>query len=125
MSKIIECVPNFSEGRDKKVDISKYFIRRNVDIIGKLYLVHTVRQIIDAISDAVRATAGAVLLDVDPGASTNRTVYTFVGDPASVVQAALNAAKVAFTLIDMRKHTGEHPRQDTHTDMYRYPHRYV
>ena len=89
-------------------------------IIGKLYLVHTVRQIIDAISDAVRATAGAVLLDVDPGASTNRTVYTFVGDPASVVQAALNAAKVAFTLIDMRKHTGEHPRQDTHTNMDGY-----
>ena len=80
------------------------------------------RQIIDAISDAVRATPGAVLLDVDPGASTNRTVYTFVGDPASVVQAALNAAKVAFTLIDMRKHTGEHPRQDTHThtNMYRH-----
>ena len=75
------------------------------------------RQIIDAISDAVRATPGAVLLDVDPGASTNRTVFTFVGDPASVVQAALNAAKVAFTLIDMRKHTGEHPRQDTHTNM--------
>ena len=110
-------------GGERQKGITKYFIRRNVDIIGdegKLYHVHTVRQIIDAISDAVRATAGAVLLDVDPGASTNRTVYTFVGDPASVVQAALNAAKVAFTLIDMRKHTGEHPRQDTHTNMYRY-----
>ena len=110
-------------GGERQKGISKYFIRRNVDIIGdegKLYHVHTVRQIIDAISDAVRATAGAVLLDVDPGASTNRTVYTFVGDPASVVQAALNAAKVAFTLIDMRKHTGEHPRQETHTNMDGY-----
>jgi len=84
MSKIIECVPNFSEGRDSTV--------------------------IEAISAAVRATPGAVLLDVDPGASTNRTVFTFVGDPDSIVQAALNAAKVAFDLIDMRKHSGEHPR---------------
>jgi len=84
MSKIIECVPNFSEGRDKKI--------------------------IDAIAGAVRATPGAVLLDVDPGQSTNRTVFTFVGDPDSIVQAALNAAKVAFSLIDMRKHSGEHPR---------------
>mgnify|MGYP001167043580 CR=1 FL=1 len=76
----------------------------------------------------MRATPGAVLLDVDPGASTNRsnifyvssasllyrslfrTVFTFVGDPDSIVQAALNAAKVAFDLIDMRKHSGEHPR---------------
>lgn len=67
-------------------------------------------QIIDAIAGAVRATPGAVLLDVDPGQSTNRTVFTFVGDPDSIVQAALNAAKVAFSLIDMRKHSGEHPR---------------
>ena len=50
------------------------------------------------------------MLDVDPGSSTNRTVYTFVGDPDSVVQAALNAAKVAFKMIDMTKHSGEHPR---------------
>lgn len=84
MAKIIECVPNFSEGRDKSV--------------------------IDAIAEAVRATPGATLLDVDPGHSTNRTVYTFVGDPESVVQAALNAAKVAFKLIDMTTHKGEHPR---------------
>jgi len=84
MPKIIECVPNFSEGRDQKV--------------------------ITAIADAVRATPRATLLDVDPGQSTNRTVYTFVGDPESVVEAALNAAKAAFPLIDMRRHTGEHPR---------------
>jgi len=83
MSKIIECVPNFSEGRDSKV--------------------------IEAIAEAVKATPGAVLLDVDPGQSTNRTVYTFVGDPDSIVEAALNAAKVAFNLIDMCKHSGEHP----------------
>jgi len=84
MPKIVECVPNFSEGRDRKV--------------------------IDAIADAVRATQGAELLDVDPGASTNRTVYTFVGSPSAVVEAALAAAKAAFPLIDMRKHKGEHPR---------------
>ncbi|KAK7084036.1 hypothetical protein SK128_015908 [Halocaridina rubra] len=84
MLKIIECVPNFSEGRDKKI--------------------------IDAISDAVRGTPGVTLLDVDPGHSTNRTVYTFVGDPISIVEGALNAAKVAFKLIDMTKHKGEHPR---------------
>ena len=65
---------------------------------------------IEAIADAVRATPGASLLDVDPGHSTNRTVFTFVADPDTIVQAALNAARVAFTLIDMRKHKGEHPR---------------
>ena len=84
MPKIIECVPNFSEGRDAKV--------------------------IDAISDAVRSVDGAELLDVDPGASTNRTVFTFVGSPKAVVEAALAAAKAAFPLIDMTKHKGEHPR---------------
>jgi len=84
MPKIIECVPNFSEGRDRKV--------------------------IDAISAAVRGTTGAELLDVDPGASTNRTVFTFVGSPAAVVEAALAAAAAAFPLIDMRNHSGEHPR---------------
>ena len=61
---------------------------------------------ITAIADAVRATPGATLLDVDPGQSTNRTVYTFVGDPESIVEAALNAAKAAYPLIDMRKHKG-------------------
>ncbi len=84
MKKIVECVPNFSEGRDSKV--------------------------IEAIADAIRQTPGCTLLDVDPGASTNRTVYTFVGDPAAVVEGALAATKVARKLIDMRKHKGEHPR---------------
>ncbi|GAB6023203.1 hypothetical protein CHUAL_008023 [Chamberlinius hualienensis] len=84
MAKIVECVPNFSEGRNK--------------------------DIIDAISNAISSTHGAALLDVDPGKSTNRTVYTFVGSPDVVVQAALNAARVAWKLIDMRKQKGEHPR---------------
>ena len=84
MKKIIECVPNFSEGRDSKI--------------------------IEAIANAIKQTIGCQLLDVDPGKSTNRTVITFVGDPKSVVQGALNAAKVARSLIDMRNHHGEHPR---------------
>ena len=63
----------------------------------------------------MRATPGASLLDVDPGRSTNRTVYTFVGDPDACIQAALNAARVAFTLIDMSRHKGEHPR--SHSDI--------
>lgn len=82
--KLVECVPNFSEGRD--------------------------RAVIDAIAEAVRQTPGCTLLDVDPGRSTNRTVYTFVGGPAEVVEGALAAARVAHRLIDMRKHQGEHPR---------------
>lgn len=84
MAKIIECVPNFSEGRNLKT--------------------------IEAITDAIRKTAGCSVLDVDPGASTNRTVYTFVGDAEAVVNGAINAAKAAFKLIDMTKHSGEHPR---------------
>lgn len=84
MKKIIECVPNFSEGRDSRI--------------------------IDAIANAITQTDGCQLLDVDPGKSTNRTVITFVGDSKSVVQGAVNAAKVAHELIDMRKHQGEHPR---------------
>jgi glutamate formiminotransferase / formiminotetrahydrofolate cyclodeaminase len=84
MKKIVECVPNFSEGRNE----------------------HT----IEAIAKAIRNVEGCQLLDVDPGESTNRTVYTFVGDPESVVEAALAAAKVAWELIDMRHHQGEHPR---------------
>ncbi|XP_068165622.1 formimidoyltransferase-cyclodeaminase [Antennarius striatus] len=84
MARLVECVPNFSEGRSKEV--------------------------IDAIAAAISATAGCSLLDVDPGASTNRTVYTFVGSPEAVVEGALNAARQAFSLIDMRKHSGEHPR---------------
>lgn len=84
MSKIVECVPNFSEGRDPKI--------------------------IEAIAEAIRNTDGCKLLDVDPGKSTNRTVYTFVGDPDSVVEGAFNAAAVAKELIDMRTQKGEHPR---------------
>ncbi|XP_028836235.1 formimidoyltransferase-cyclodeaminase [Denticeps clupeoides] len=84
MSKLVECVPNFSEGRNKEV--------------------------IDAIADAISNTEGCSLLDVDPGASTNRTVYTFVGSPEAVVEGALNAARTASPLIDMTKHSGEHPR---------------
>ncbi len=84
MKKIIECVPNFSEGRNKAT--------------------------IKAIAEAIEKTKGCRLLDVDPGVSTNRTVYTFVGDPQSVVEGALAAAKTARALIDMQTHTGEHPR---------------
>lgn len=82
--KLVECVPNFSEGRNTKI--------------------------IESIAEAIRNTKGVKLLDIDPGASTNRTVYTFVGDPISVVEGALNAARVARELIDMRNHKGEHPR---------------
>lgn len=84
MKQIVECVPNFSEGRDQDV--------------------------IKAIAEAIRGTNGCRLLDVDPGASTNRTVYTFVGGPEEVVAGALNAARVAAARIDMSKHKGEHPR---------------
>lgn len=84
MKKIIECVPNFSEGRDPKT--------------------------ITAISEAIRSTPGCTLLDVDPGESTNRTVYTFVGSPRAVIAGALNSAAVARERIDMQTHTGEHPR---------------
>ncbi|XP_028968997.1 LOW QUALITY PROTEIN: formimidoyltransferase-cyclodeaminase-like [Galendromus occidentalis] len=83
-SKIVECVPNFSEGQDASV--------------------------IDAISTAIRQTTGCTLLNVDPGASTNRTVYTFVGSPDAVIEGALSAARVAHRLIDMSKHKGEHAR---------------
>lgn len=65
---------------------------------------------IDAIAEAIRTTPGVSLLDVDAGVSTNRTVYTFVGSPAAVVEGALAGARVAFKLIDMRKHKGEHRR---------------
>ena len=84
MKKIIECVPNFSEGRDQKV--------------------------IDAISEAIKSVSGVTLLDVDPGKSTNRTVYTFVGDENSIIEGALAGARTAYKLIDMRTHHGEHPR---------------
>ncbi len=84
MKKIIECVPNFSEGK-------------NIDIIH-------------AISESIKNVEGCTLLDVDPGSSTNRTVYTFVGDENAIIEGALAAAKVAKELIDMIKQTGEHPR---------------
>ncbi|ODM95856.1 Formimidoyltransferase-cyclodeaminase [Orchesella cincta] len=82
--RLIECVPNFSDGQDQKV--------------------------IDAIANAIKTTKGVNLLGVDPGQSTNRTVYTFVGTPNAVVEGAFNAVKVALELIDMTKHKGEHPR---------------
>src|SRR6187399_3248945 len=84
MKKIVECVPNISEGRDEKI--------------------------ITACADAVRKVSGVTLLDVDPGKSTNRTVFTFVGDPESIVEAAFQFTKTAYELIDMTKHSGEHPR---------------
>src|SRR2546430_13130791 len=84
MQKLIECVPNFSEGRDQNV----------------------IRQI----TDAIESVDGVSLLDVDPGASTNRTVVTFVGDPDATVEAAFRAIRKAAELIDMRKQRGAHPR---------------
>jgi glutamate formiminotransferase / formiminotetrahydrofolate cyclodeaminase len=84
MKKLVECVPNFSEGRDKNV----------------------IRQI----TAAIEAVEGISLLDVDPGASTNRTVVTFVGNPEAAVEAAFRAIQKAAELIDMRKHKGAHPR---------------
>src|SRR5438094_3725763 len=84
MQKLIECVPNFSEGRDPDI----------------------IRQITDAIASA----DGVSLLDVDPGATTNRTVVTFVGTPEAVVESAFRGIQKAAELIDMRKHKGAHPR---------------
>jgi glutamate formiminotransferase/formiminotetrahydrofolate cyclodeaminase len=82
--KIIECVPNFSEGRDMNI--------------------------IKQITDVIESVDGVKLLDVDPGAATNRTVVTFVGAPEPVVEAAFLAIKKASEVIDMSKHKGEHPR---------------
>src|SRR5438445_4908645 len=84
MKELIECVPNFSEGRDHKV----------------------IRQI----TDAIESIDGVALLDVDPGASTDRTVVTFVGGPDATVEAAFRGIKKAAELIDMRKQKGAHPR---------------
>ena len=84
MKQIIECVPNFSEGRDKSV--------------------------IDAIVAEIARGGEVKVLDVDPGEATNRTVVTFVGEPAPVVEAALRGMKKASELIDMRGHHGAHPR---------------
>lgn len=84
MNQLIECVPNFSEGRD-------------MGIIGQ-------------IADEIRSVSGIKLLNIDPGKATNRTVITFVGPPEAVVEAAFLAIKKASELIDMSKQTGEHPR---------------
>ncbi len=84
MKKLIECVPNFSEGKD-------------MGIIGQ-------------ITHEIETSEGVKLLDVDPGKATNRTVVTFVGTPDEVVEAAFKAVKKASELIDMSKHKGEHPR---------------
>ena len=83
-NKIIECVPNFSEGRDLSV------IRK--------------------ITDEIEKVEGVTLLDVDPGKATNRTVVTFVGHPEAAIEAAFQAIKKAMEVIDMTKHSGEHPR---------------
>ncbi len=83
-NKLIECVPNFSEGRDKAV--------------------------IKQITDEIEKTENVKLLDVDPGADMNRTVVTFIGDPEGVSEAAFRAIKKASELIDMSKHKGSHPR---------------
>lgn len=84
MDKIVECVPNFSEGRDQTV--------------------------IDRIAQAVRDTDNAILLDVDPNGDYHRTVFTFVGTPEGILRAALNAFDAAAQTIDMSIHKGEHPR---------------
>ena len=84
MQKLIECVPNFSEGRD-------------LDIVRQ-------------ITAAIESADGVSLLDVDPGASTNRTVVTFVGSPKAAVEAAFRGTQKAAELIDMRQHKGAHPR---------------
>lgn len=84
MQQIIECVPNFSEGANK--------------------------QILNQLADAIKNVPGVKLLNVDPGVATNRTVFTFVGAPESVIEAAFQAIKLAGQIIDMSKHKGEHPR---------------
>lgn len=84
MKQIIECVPNFSEGRDMAV--------------------------IQQITDQIKTVDGVRLLDVDPGAATNRTVVTIAGEPEQVIEAAFRAIKKAMEVIDMSKHKGEHPR---------------
>ena len=84
MTPIIECVPNFSEGRDT--------------------------QVIQLITDEIEKVEGVRLLNVDPGKATNRTVVTFVGNPEAVVEAAFLAIRKAGELIDMRRHQGAHPR---------------
>jgi glutamate formiminotransferase / formiminotetrahydrofolate cyclodeaminase len=84
MKQIIECVPNFSEGRDMAV--------------------------IQQITDQIKTVEGVMLLDVDPGAATNRTVVTIAGEPEQVIEAAFRAVKKAMEVIDMSRHSGAHPR---------------
>ncbi|MGH9160959.1 MAG: glutamate formimidoyltransferase [Vicinamibacteraceae bacterium] len=84
MPRLVECVPNLSDGRNQHV--------------------------IQAIAQAISSVSGVKLLDVDPGADTNRTVYTFVGEPEAVQNAAVNVAHAAAEHIDMRAHKGAHPR---------------
>ena len=84
MRKIVECVPNFSEGRDMAV--------------------------MEKITDEIKKIPGAELLDVDPGKDTNRTVVTVAGDPDAVMEAAFQAIKKASEVIDMSKHSGAHSR---------------
>lgn len=84
MTRLIECVPNFSEGRDLTI--------------------------IKQITDEIETVEGVRLLNVDPGKATNRTVVTFVGEPEKVIEAAYRAIKKAGEVIDMSRHTGEHPR---------------
>ena len=81
---IVECVPNFSEGRDSAI--------------------------LKEIVDAIEASGGVNVLDVDEGYNTNRTVVTFIGSPKDVEAAAFQGVATAGQLIDMRKHHGEHPR---------------
>lgn len=84
MKQLVECVPNFSEGRDQTI--------------------------IEAIAASIRDVPGVKLLNVEPDKDYNRTVVTFVGEPQATVEAAFQATKTAADLIDMRRHTGEHPR---------------
>lgn len=84
LERIVECVPNFSEGRDGKK--------------------------IEAIACAIRSIQGLSLLDIDPGSATNRTVYSFAGSPEAVLAGALAGAKAAWDCIDMASHKGAHPR---------------
>jgi len=84
MKQIVECVPNFSEGRDNNI--------------------------VNAIGNGVKTVDGVKLLNVEPDKDYNRTVVTLVGEPQSVVEAAFRATKIASEIIDMRKHKGEHPR---------------
>src|SRR5512136_1508933 len=84
MPKLVECVPNFSEGRNKEV--------------------------LSQITGEIAGVSGVSLLNVDPGADNNRTVVTFVGPPSAVEEAAYRAIRKASEIIDMSQHRGEHPR---------------